>query len=167
MANYCRQRHIHPHIHGTDRLQWRGVGGRGRGLSRVVVSCHDAENVFSGPERYFRGGEEVIRSASPFRPPPSKATSQHSPKISTDPSMSGALVIKYIDGATKHHVWEEEERCAATQICLNLALSIIDAFNPAGKLIISNLYCSRRNNNTYFCLNGVKSLSCQHANICW
>ncbi len=87
-------------------------GDRERGLSWVVVSCHDAELCFWTWAIFQRGkGGHLV--SLPLWPPPSVATSQLSPKISTDPSMSGALVIKYIDGATKHHLWEEEERCAA------------------------------------------------------
>lgn len=47
------------------------------------------------------GGKGVIWSASPLNPSLLGDVSTFPSKISTDPSLSGTLVIKYIDGATQ------------------------------------------------------------------
>lgn len=66
MANYSiTLTPTHTHVRATDRLQWRGAGDRGRGLSWVVVSCHDAEMCF-WTWAIFQRGER----GSSSQPPP-------------------------------------------------------------------------------------------------
>lgn len=102
------------HTHIQARVEGGG-GQRYRGLSWVVVSlsrCRIEFWTWAIFQTGERGGNHPVSLTPPppFWPPPSVATSQLSPKIITDPSMSGTLVIKYINGAIKHHLWEEEGR---------------------------------------------------------
>lgn len=92
-CNICTHKHI------TDGPEWRVEGDRIRG--GVMSRC---KTVFLDLNDISEGARESSGQPPPINPSHSVAASQLSPKISTDPSMSGALVIKYIDGATKHHL---------------------------------------------------------------
>lgn len=114
MANYSIQPGSHQHIHSHTQTQTQaivelgrgGEGGQERGEEKVEVGGDVTSRciIVFWTWAIFQRGRGVIRSASPFDPPSPWRRLNFPFENQDGPCMSGALVIEYINGATKHQL---------------------------------------------------------------
>lgn len=116
----------------TDSGYSGGVGDR----DRVWVGwwCHVTMQNYGLDLSDISEGGGVIWSAGPFDPP-FVATSQLSPENQHGPCKSEALLVEYIDGATKSSYERRKREVLLQSWAVTHIIHTVDDFKPEGHLI--------------------------------